>query len=101
MNRIFRNTIFYLLIFLVIIGIVGVFQKGNEPTKDISYNEFITQLENGEVKSFSMQPERGVYEIRGQLKDQKEDDYFLTYVPDSEVTLDRLDAAAANTEVEV
>src|SRR5690606_3057845 len=68
---------------------------------DISYNEFITQLENGEVKSFSMQPERGVYEIRGQLKDQKEDDYFLTYVPDSEVTLDRLDAAAANTEVEV
>ena len=25
----------------------------------------LTQLENGEVKSFSMQPERGVYEVRG------------------------------------
>ena len=35
------------------------------PTDNISYDKFVTQLEKGEVKSFSMQPERGVYEVRG------------------------------------
>ena len=49
MNRIFRNTIFYLLIFLVIIGVVSFFNGGNEPTNNLSYDQFIEKLENGEV----------------------------------------------------
>ncbi|MDQ0177886.1 ATP-dependent zinc metalloprotease FtsH [Bacillus chungangensis] len=101
MNRIFRNTIFYLLIFLVIIGIVGYFQKGNEPTQNISYDEFIAHLENGEVQSFTMQPERAVYEIRGQLKGDNKEPSFRTYVMNSQASLDRIDAAAANTKVDI
>ena len=68
MNRIFRNTIFYLLIFLVIIGVVSFFNGGSKPTQNISYNEFIENLEGDKVTSMTMQPERGVLEIRGQLK---------------------------------
>ena len=68
MNRIFRNTIFYLLIFLVIIGVVSFFNGSNEPTDNISYDKFVDHLENNEVKSFSMQPERGVFEVRGQFE---------------------------------
>ena len=50
MNRIFRNTIFYLLIFLVIIGIVSFFNGNNEPTDTIIHMiNFINNLENGEV----------------------------------------------------
>lgn len=101
MNRIFRNTIFYLLIFLVIIGIVGYFQKGGEPTQNISYDEFIAHLENGEVQSFTMQPERAVYEIRGQLKGDNKEPSFRTYVMNSQASLDRIDAAAANTKVDI
>ena len=41
MNRIFRNTIFYLLIFLVIIGVVSFFNGSNEPTDNISYDKFV------------------------------------------------------------
>ena len=100
MNRIFRNTIFYLLIFLVIIGVVSFFNGSNEPTDKISYNEFVAHLEKNEVNSFSMQPERGVFEVRGQFeKGIKDGKNFLTYVPNSEKILERIDAAGSKVEV--
>ncbi|MFS0646171.1 ATP-dependent zinc metalloprotease FtsH [Siminovitchia sp. 179-K 8D1 HS] len=99
MNRIFRNTIFYLLIFLVLIGIVSWFNNTNETTKNISYNEFVNHLENGDIDKFSIQPERGVYEIIGHLKGAEEGKQFTTYVMNSPAMLDRIDAAAANVEV--
>ena len=68
MNRIFSNTIFYLLIFLVIIGIVSFLIRIMRRLKNISYDDLYSQLEKGNVKSFEMQPERGVYEIRGDYK---------------------------------
>jgi cell division protease FtsH len=101
MNRIFRNTIFYLLIFLVIIGVVSFFNGSNEPTDHISYDKFVAQLEKGEVKSFSMQPERGVFEVRGELKGASKNKNFLTYVPNSDKIQDRIDKAAATSKVEV
>ncbi|PLS03492.1 ATP-dependent zinc metalloprotease FtsH [Neobacillus cucumis] len=97
MNRIFRNTIFYLLIFLVIIGVVSFFNGSNEPTDHISYDKFVTQLESGKVKSFSMQPERGVYEVRGELETNNKK--FITYIPNSEKILDRIDKADSKVEV--
>lgn len=99
MNRIFRNTIFYLLIFLVLIGIVSWFNNTNETTQNISYKEFVSYLENGDVKEFSIQPERGVYEVIGQLKDAKEGEYFMTYVMNNPEMLDRIDAASSEVEV--
>lgn len=91
MNRIFRNTIFYLLIFLVIIGIVSIFNNNNEPTKPISQDKFYQYLENGDVESLSMQPESGVYEIVGQLKKDKEGQLFITYIPVSEYHQAKID----------
>ncbi|MGF2614102.1 ATP-dependent metallopeptidase FtsH/Yme1/Tma family protein [Rossellomorea vietnamensis] len=102
MNRIFRNTIFYLLVFLVIIGVVSYFNNSNEPTENIKYNEFITHLEDGEVESFSIQPERGVYQVRGKLTGYEEEQYFLTNVlgNDSQI-LERINAAADESGIEV
>jgi cell division protease FtsH len=99
MNRIFRNTIFYLLIFLVVIGVVSFFNGNNVNTKKMTYDTFITHLENGDVKSFSMQPVRGVYEVKGQLRNYEKDEYFLTYATPN--VLDRIDAAAKATTVEI
>jgi cell division protease FtsH len=101
MNRIFRNTIFYLLIFLVIIGVVSFFNGSNEPTENISYDKFLTHLESGDVTSLTLQPERGVYEVRGQLKGYEKDKFFITYVWNSEESLARMNQAAAAAKVEV
>jgi len=101
MNRIFRNTIFYLLIFLVVIGVVSFFNGNNQRTEQMSYDSFMAHLENGNVKSMEMRPERGVYEIRGQLRTYDEDQYFSTYVVNSDRVLDRIDEAARRAKVEV
>ncbi|WP_445613330.1 ATP-dependent zinc metalloprotease FtsH [Geobacillus sp. YF-1] len=101
MNRILRNTIFYLLIFLVVIGVVSFFNGTNQRTEPMTYDRFITHLENGDVESFSIKPERGVYEIKGRLRTYNEGQYFSTYVVNSDKVLDRIDAAAARTRVEV
>jgi cell division protease FtsH len=97
MNRIFRNTIFYLLIFLVIIGVVSFFNGSNEPTDQISYDKFVDQLDEGAVKSFTMQPERGVFEIRGTL--EANDKKFITYIPNGESILDTVQNSNAKVEV--
>ena len=101
MNRIFRNTIFYLLIFLVIIGVVSFFNGNNAPTENITYDKFTEYLEGGQVESLTLQPERGVYQIRGTLEGYEEGKVFLTYVWNSEQSLAQIQNAAAKAKVEV
>lgn len=100
MNRIFRNTIFYLLIFLVIIGVVSFFNGGNQPTDNLTYNQFIEKLENGEVTSLTIQPERGVLEVRGELKGYEEGKQFITYVSNTDSEVERLNSLAGDITVD-
>lgn len=101
MNRIFRNVIFYLLIFLVIIGVVSFFQGNNNELKPMTLNKFLTHLESGDVTTITVQPERGVYEIRGQLKTYKKDEYFVTNTIGTNNLMERITNTANKTEVEV
>ena len=87
MNRIFRNTIFYLLIFLVIVGIVSMFQDPTGETEEINFNTFQEYLETGEIESLTIQPALDVYEVRGQLTGAGEDDFFVVNVPNLEPLL--------------
>ncbi|OES45910.1 ATP-dependent zinc metalloprotease FtsH [Domibacillus iocasae] len=101
MNRIFRYTIFYLLVFLVIIGVVSYFNNNNAPTNNVTYNEFLTYLEGDDVEEFTIQPERGVYEIRGQLKGAEESEVFVAYVTGNDTMLNQINEASQNTTAEV
>lgn len=102
MNRIFRNTIFYLLLLLVLIGVISIFTDGQETEEKMTYNEFITHLENGDISSFTVQPERQVYYITGKLKDSEENETFTVNVWSNPATLDKIEDAAnaTNTEME-
>ncbi|KHF38316.1 ATP-dependent zinc metalloprotease FtsH [Halalkalibacter okhensis] len=104
MNRIFRNTIFYLLIFLVIIGIVNVFSTDQAQVENVTFTDFIERLEQGQVTELSVKPVRQVYLIRGQFTDQQEGEFFETYVLQSEQTADLLfgpEGAAGGFDVDV
>ncbi|MDQ0163397.1 ATP-dependent zinc metalloprotease FtsH [Aeribacillus alveayuensis] len=100
MNRIFRNTIFYLLIFLVVIGVVSFFQGGNQKPEQITYSTFISKLENGDVENITVQPVRGVFEVRGQLEGYAKDQYFVTYIYSDEA-LNRVHDAAISNRTDV
>ncbi|PAK36202.1 cell division protein FtsH [Bacillus licheniformis] len=64
------------------IGVVSYFQTANPKTENMTYSDFVSNLENGKVENVSIQPVRGVYEVRGQLTTYEKDQYFLTHVPE-------------------
>ncbi|GAA0439447.1 ATP-dependent zinc metalloprotease FtsH [Lentibacillus halophilus] len=80
MNRIFRNVIFYLLIFLVVIGVIGVFKGPNEQRDEFNVQEFMNALNNGEIEEMTMQPSNGIMRITGTTGD---DEAFIAQVPDN------------------
>jgi cell division protease FtsH len=69
MNRIIRNTGFYLLIFLVTVGIVQFFIDQNETTDEINYNKIMEIVEQGNVSELTMQPQGGTYLVTGKYLD--------------------------------
>lgn len=102
MNRIFRNTIFYLLIILVVIGLVNFFSGPNTEVQPLKYTEFQEKLANGEIESLTMQPERGVFVIEGTLVGADEGVTFQTSIPFNEtIENEVLSAAGQGVEVDV
>ncbi|UFU01491.1 ATP-dependent zinc metalloprotease FtsH (plasmid) [Radiobacillus kanasensis] len=82
MNRIFRNVIFYFLIFLVLIGVVGVFSGQNNQQKEFNVQDFTQALSKGEIEEMVMRPSNGVMQITGTLK-EGEDQTFITNIPEN------------------
>ncbi|KEK21591.1 ATP-dependent zinc metalloprotease FtsH [Bacillus gaemokensis] len=99
MNRIFRNTIFYLLIFLVVIGIVSYFNGSTQKTTSVSYDKFITKLEKGEVRNVQLQPKNGVFEVKGQFSTASQEEQFVTYAPNTEELQKKINDKAQGAEV--
>ena len=75
------------MIFLVVVGVVSFFNGSNDEANVLNYGEFQTKLDNGEIQELTIQPERGVYTVKGQLTgdtEEGEENTFVTNVPDSE-----------------
>jgi cell division protease FtsH len=66
MNRFIRNTGFYLLIFLVTVGIVQFFIGKNPTTKELNYNEIVQVVQAGNVKELTLQISSGTYLVTGE-----------------------------------
>lgn len=69
-NGLFRNSLFYIVIFLLIMGVVYFFQgnNSNSQSQDIQSSEFIQQLKHNKIKKFSVQPSGGVYKVTGEYR---------------------------------
>lgn len=65
MNRIIRNTGFYLLIFLVTVGIVHFISTQNEQKELITYDKFRQAVVNKNVQSVSLKFDGYTYSIKG------------------------------------
>ncbi|GGJ57249.1 ATP-dependent zinc metalloprotease FtsH [Virgibacillus salexigens] len=81
MNRIFRNVFFWILIFFVIIGVIGVFNGQNEEAEQFNVKQFMDALNNGEIQEMTMQPANGIMRISGNLNEG--DQQFVAQVPDN------------------
>ncbi|MFD1021162.1 ATP-dependent zinc metalloprotease FtsH [Thalassobacillus hwangdonensis] len=98
MNRIFRNTIFYLLIFLVVIGVVGLFRGSGEPSTTLTVNEFYEKLNNGEIHEMQMQPVNGVIGITGKLGSE-DGETFSTKVTNNDEVVSNIEETAREQSI--
>lgn len=70
-NRLFSNGLFYIVVFLLLLwGINWALGGSNSSSssQNISYSEFVKDLNQGKVKNFSVQPANGVYTVSGSYK---------------------------------
>jgi cell division protease FtsH len=103
MNRILRNTGFYLLIFLVVIGIVRFISSQNDLESTIPYNQFREELLNtakpnatgNKIDKVTLKPEGYTYLVQGEYKDGKP---FKTRAPLSEQVIELLGQSGVKEE---
>lgn len=84
MNRFVRNTGFYLLIFLLTVGIVSFFTKPVQTTEQISYTQFQHELYEGKYSEITARPDGLTYRIEGVYADNADNKRFYTNAPYSE-----------------
>src|SRR5690625_7196506 len=81
MKRIFGNTVIFALIFLVLIGLIGLFKGQNNEAEELDVQEFTQALNNGEIKEMTMQPVNKIMRITGEL--EKDNKAFVAQVTDN------------------
>ncbi|MEO9527751.1 MAG: ATP-dependent metallopeptidase FtsH/Yme1/Tma family protein, partial [Roseibium sp.] len=85
MNAHFRNFALWVIIALLLIALFQLFQSPaqHSATNDIAYSDFMKQVDNGEVRSVTIQEQKitGAYNSGGA---------FQTYAPDGAQYVDEL-----------
>src|SRR5699024_7447409 len=81
MDRVFKNILFYALIFLVLIGVISLFRGQSDQSEEYNVQKFMNALESGEIAEMTMQPKNKIMRITGELK--KGDETFVVQVPDN------------------
>lgn len=81
MKRIFGNTVIFALIFLVLIGLIGLIKGQSNEAEELDVQEFMQALNNGEIQEMTMQPANKIMRVTGKLT--KNDQEFISQVPDN------------------
>ncbi|ADG41025.1 MULTISPECIES: ATP-dependent zinc metalloprotease FtsH [Leuconostoc] len=67
-----KSSIFYVFIFLAVVGMIyGLFGNDKSTSKDLTSSEFMTALNDKDLKSITVQPSNGVYNITGEYRKAK------------------------------
>ncbi len=71
MNRIIRNTGFYIIIFLVTVGIVNFISSQNSQSQDLRYDQFRSALANNEIAEVTVRFDGYTYVVSGTFTSNK------------------------------
>lgn len=67
-----KSSIFYVFIFLAVVGMIyGLFGNDKSTSKDLTSSQFMTALNDKDLKSITVQPSNGVYNITGEYRKAK------------------------------
>src|SRR5699024_2453506 len=71
MQKAFRNVLVIAIIGVIIFGLFSWLNGNGNMPKQLTYNQFVKQLDKGELKSLEIQPEQNEYMVSGKTKKDK------------------------------
>ena len=93
MNKKMKNNL-YPYVFLLIFILVGIFifSGFNSKINELTYDEFMNSMTNGKIEELNIIPKTrtNTYEITGRLKDYKDNETFIIYLPHSDEFVSRI-----------
>lgn len=101
MNRFIKNSGFYLILFLVVVGFVQFIGNGNEATDTPRYDQFRKELSANNIEEMTVQYEGRAYLVIGKYRKIPEgakSQQFVTYIPDSNPAVEELMNAGDNQQ---
>ncbi|MGM1050477.1 cell division protease FtsH [Paenibacillus uliginis N3/975] len=103
MNRFIRNSGFYLILFLVVVGIVQFVTNGNEVADTPRYDQLRQEIKANNIKEITAQFDGYAYLVTGKYntpKGEKELENFSTYIPATDAAMEELVAASDHNEIQ-
>ena len=82
----------YVFLLLVMLGVIYFVSVANQKVNVLTYNEFMTSLEDKEIKEITVTPRdrAKIYEITGTMDNYKENETFFVRVPLSDQVMKKL-----------
>ena len=96
-NKKVRQGLFpYVFLLLIMLGVFYFVTIANQKINNLSYSEFMKSLDSSEVTELEVKPREraSIYEVRGKLKNYKENETFYVRLPLSEQVMKKLVAAS-------
>lgn len=88
MQKAFRNVLVIAIIGVIIFGLFSWLNGNGNMPKQLTYNQFVKQLDKGELKSLEIQPEQNVYMVSG--KTDKDEEYSSTILYNNDKELEKI-----------
>ncbi len=90
-----KGIIPYVVLLVLMLIIVYCFNVFNVKTHELTYDEFISDLNNNKISELTIVPsiDGGVYDVKGKLKDYEEKETFTVKVPLSEEVMKQITEA--------
>ena len=96
-NKTVKKGLFpYIFLFCFIIVCLLVFNNFNTTVNELTYDEFIKELESNEITELNIIPKisSDTYEVTGKLKDYEETETFILTLPQSDEFLSKITEAS-------
>ncbi len=89
----------YAFLLIFIIGCLIIFKMFNVKVNELSYDEFMKDLNGGKVTELTITPKvrTETYMLEGKLSDYAENESFILYLPQSEEFISKIPAAKEGT----
>ena len=87
-----KGLVPYLFMILIMLGIFYVFNVMNQDVHNLTYNEFVEKLNDGEIKNLYITPRSNAqtYEVTGSLNGYKKNESFFSRLPMSEQVMKKI-----------